>query len=297
MAEVIFRTKLRRLTNASHYALAEQMLNKINSEFIVAGRMQHSLTLLQNAIAEEKKNIYKVVDTTQSERLQEMISAQNKYFTSISSMLKTFAENPIDETYRVNADKLYGEYKAYMSKRDEKTIGDWIGSAKALCQIWGTDESTQSFDAIQLKNVRDKIITNQNAINDLYSKYLSDVADRGYSKSAIYRTNTDNYMTIVCSDLHVQTICEEPNVAARAELLIEGLNAMINRFGGRRPEEEMPANSSDEELAAEPLHTISENDIDDEENVMAVMNSEQKSVKEGNQKTIDDISETYDNMV
>ena len=297
MAEVIFRTKLKRLTNASHYALAEQMLNKINASFNIAGRMQHSLTLLQKAIKEECDYVYKVVDTNQSERLQELISVQNKYFTSIASILKTFSEFPPEESYRSHADKLYSQYKAYMSKRESKTMGDWIGSARALCSIWHSSEYAASFEAINLTHIESKIYNNQQDINSFYTKYLSDVADRGYSKSAYYRTNTDKYMAIVCSDLHVQTINDDANVAKDAETLIEGLNAMINRFGGHRSEEE----SGNEENPVEPIAPNSlqapYDDVEAEENAIREMNNDQQALENGNNKQLNSISNSYDELM
>lgn len=297
MAEVIFRTKLKRLTNASHYALAEQMLIRINNSFIVAGHMQESLKLLQSALNEEKGYVYKVVDTNQSERLQELISVQNKYFTSISSMLKTFSEFPPEESYRSHADKLYSQYKAHMSKRDEKTMGDWIGSSKALCDIWGQQESVASFEAIQLKQVYEKIRDNQQVIDTFYSNYLHDVAERGYSKSAYYRTNTDKYMAIVCSDLHVQTINSDANVARAAEELIEGLNAMINRFGGHRGEDAQNSNETEENGTEENGVKTPISPIEAEEIAIREMNNDQFALESGNTKQINSISEHYDELI
>ena len=297
MAEVIFRTKLKRLTNASHYALAEQILKSINAEYGVASHMQHSLTLLQNAITEEKNYIYKVTDTNQSERLQELISIQNKYFTSISFILKTFSEFPPEESYRANADMLYSQYKAHMSKRENKTIGDWIGSAKALCAIWSTNESKQAFDAIQLTHIFEKINSNQYVIDDFYAKYLRDVAERGYSKSAYYRTNTDKYMAIVCSDLHVQTINSDSNIARMAEALIEGLNAMINRFGGHRSDDSQSEPSDVEPMSSNDAEVSSFSAIEDEEKSMKEMNNDQQVMQTGNASKINSISNGYDELI
>ena len=300
--ELIYRTKLRRLTNQAHYTLINDIYMWCRLKSKVHQKLSQPVNVLLACYEKEAEYVNKRIDKSLTKKLKDAIKLQNKQITALYKMIKYKADTATDVDTEAETRYLVSVFETYMKDRAKKTLAEWIGAERLMCDFLADDRGFHAFDRIKMVDQLNDLCAQRDVIDAFYREIKTNMVESGYTKIAQYRQASDaavGYLaatyTCLLNDVNTQ---ESEKVIIREEL--DGLNFMIENYSTHRSnnsdDDTQPENSTDNaeivpSLKAEtPTSTTT---IEDEENAIKESEEEANSLNSKSLRTMKNIAERY----